>query len=395
MHVIRARNVNGAFGHGLRYLLEAGVRSESRGGPVIVAPCPVMTVYERPCERVLLEPRRDANPFFHLFEGLWILAGRDDARSLNRYVRDFGRRFAEVSSLKLADDVYNEHGIVHDAYGHRWRHALGFDQLDHIVRMLRDDPGTRQAVLQMWDASPVHGVELSKHGVGDVWENAPADAGSDDLRGEWRGRPCNTHVYFRVREMVEALVQDYGRVPSGPVLDMTICCRSNDVVWGAYGANAVHFSMLMEYVAGRAHLHVGTMYQLSNNFHGYVDALDRLGDPAELSLIDPYDEGEFGVASAPMGTSWEQWDLDLSQFMQWHDLENQMLDRHPVFANDWFQNVAVPMCVANQLRRQGSLMAALEAIEDVDAQDWYRAGHDWLTRRLKNKPIGETVGDVR
>jgi hypothetical protein len=47
----------------------------SRAGDVLVAPHPVMSVTSIPTERVLFDPARDANPFFHLFESLWMLAG--------------------------------------------------------------------------------------------------------------------------------------------------------------------------------------------------------------------------------------------------------------------------------------------------------------------------------
>src|ERR1039457_2230941 len=78
MHVIQARNVNDALASGLEYLADKGVEEQSRNGPVIVAPGPVTTVYERPLERVLFSPLRDANPFFATMESLWMLAGHND-----------------------------------------------------------------------------------------------------------------------------------------------------------------------------------------------------------------------------------------------------------------------------------------------------------------------------
>ena len=78
MHVIRARNVQEALVVGLQDLRRYGVERESRNGPVVVFPEPVTTVCERPEERVLFHCERDANPFFHLFEALWMLAGRND-----------------------------------------------------------------------------------------------------------------------------------------------------------------------------------------------------------------------------------------------------------------------------------------------------------------------------
>ncbi len=238
MRVIRARNVNGALNEGMHLLDECGVREDSRAGPVVVAPWPVTTIYERPCERVLFEPRRDANPFFHLMEGLWMLAGRQDAKFLNRYVRDFGDRFAEPTVMWQNE---NER-IIHDAYGHRWRRAFGYDQLDLIVKKLRANPQDRQCVLQMWDATAWQERDLVVKIYGDDM------IGQDDLEGDWVSRPCNTHAYFRVRDVAyrDPPVTDQNsaeweaRIARGgdKVLDMTICCRSNDAIWGAHGANA-------------------------------------------------------------------------------------------------------------------------------------------------------------
>jgi thymidylate synthase len=188
-HVIKVRNVAEALPAGLRYLGDQGTLRYTRAGPALTAPGPVATVYENSWECVLHSAVRDANPFFHLAEAVWMLAGRDDAAFLNHYVKNFGERFAEAD------------GRIHGAYGARWRDAQGFDQLPVIINMLKRDPETRQAVLQMWDAG---------------WDDL-SSTGWDDLRGNWRDRPCNTHVYFRVRN---------------GVLDMTVCCRSNDILMG-------------------------------------------------------------------------------------------------------------------------------------------------------------------
>jgi hypothetical protein len=50
---------------------------------------------------------------------------------------------------------------------------------------------------------------------------------------------------------------------------MLVTNRSNDIVWGAYGANAVHFSYLLEYVASSIGVKVGRYWQVSNDFHIY------------------------------------------------------------------------------------------------------------------------------
>src|ERR1700730_12972094 len=96
MRVIEAENVREAWHLGMKLLLRLGELETSRTGKVRVMSVPVTTIYENPCQRVLLDPYRDANPFFHVMEFLWMIDGRRDAALLNRYVNDFGERFAET-----------------------------------------------------------------------------------------------------------------------------------------------------------------------------------------------------------------------------------------------------------------------------------------------------------
>src|SRR5215469_1039129 len=188
MHVITARNVNDAIQQGIRHLYEVGQPRFSRAGEVLVSPYPVMVVYERPTERVLLWPERDANPFFHLFESLWMLAGRNDAAFLDRFIHDFGKRFA------LSD------GNIHGAYGWRWRDAFGQDQIKALIEYLKQYQDGRRAVLQMWDS----GLDLdSREILPDV--------------------PCNTQAYFSI---------SLGERDRPNRLNMTVTCRSGDIIWG-------------------------------------------------------------------------------------------------------------------------------------------------------------------
>lgn len=82
MYVIRARNVEHALLQGMSYLRDNGITMNRRGMDVVESPVPVATVYEKPRERVLMNAARNANPFFHFFESLWIIAGRSDVAFL-------------------------------------------------------------------------------------------------------------------------------------------------------------------------------------------------------------------------------------------------------------------------------------------------------------------------
>ena len=178
--IIKAMNVNQALRDGLWHLKTAGITDSSRNGPVIRAPGPVITEYMFPRERLCFSPTRDANHVFHLMESIWMLAGQNNVEWLLQFNGNFGQ--------------YAEDGIQHGAYGHRWRRHFGADQLFGVIDQLHV-PGNRRVVLQMWDVNSDLGAN-----VADV--------------------PCNTHVYFQVT--------DEG-------LEMTVCCRSNDMVWGIRG----------------------------------------------------------------------------------------------------------------------------------------------------------------
>ena len=235
-HIIRTRNINTAFVEALWYMRTAGVAEQSRAGPVLVLPGTFQTEYGFPNERVLFNTRRDCNHVFHLMESIWMLAGRDDVE----WLLQFNGRY----------DAYADNdGKVWGAYGARWRDHW-FNQLTQIVNVLRENHDSRQAVLQMWD----HKKDLGTH---------HAD------------RPCNTHAYFDLR---------------GGVLNMTVCCRSNDMLWGAYGANVVHFSILLEVLAAELKVPVGVYRQFSNNFHLYTDLpqVQALLENPPIEGHDPY-----------------------------------------------------------------------------------------------------------
>lgn len=337
--VIETRNINSAVKWGLTNLLEKGLREDSRNGKVLVAEDPVITVYERPQERVLFSPTRDANPFFHLMEALWMLAGRNDVA----FPVQFNKRFAEYS-----DDTVTIHG----AYGFRWREFFGIDQLAFLIDELKTNPKTRRAVLGMWspyaDLAPL---------VDDDGNPFAGGLGSKDV-------PCNTHVYFDVR---------------GGKLNMTVCCRSNDAIWGAYGANVVHFSMLQEYIANKVGVPLGVYRQFSNNFHAYTDIYNEEALAAiakEAGETNYYNSQNTPII--PMGADHELWDEALHAFIDDVPLP---LDLAPAF----FTQVAVPMRAAWYARKSKDESAAFKLINDMPDCDWKIAAAAWMLRHTKGQ----------
>ena len=189
---IQRSGVNELFTDALWWLRTAGEVEDSRNGAVKACQEPVLLTSLRPVERVIFCKERKENPVFHFAECLWMMAGRSDAAWLEQFNPRM-KEFAETS------------GKIYGAYGHRWRAHFGFDQILEVCKILKEEPNTRRAVIGMWSPTGDLGIDAK-----DV--------------------PCNTHIYFRRR---------------GESLDMTVCNRSNDLVWGALGSNIVHFSFLM------------------------------------------------------------------------------------------------------------------------------------------------------
>jgi len=84
-------------------------------------------------------PARVINPAFAVAETVWILSGSDAP-----WIFDYNARLR-----RYADD-----GVLRGAYGPRLRRwAGGVDQLDRVTELLRADPDSRRAVIQLYDPS--------------------------------------------------------------------------------------------------------------------------------------------------------------------------------------------------------------------------------------------------
>jgi hypothetical protein len=308
-----------------------GVRDTSRNGAVIVAPGPVIIAYKKPQERVLLgHEKRNANPFLHLMEALWMLAGRRDAAFLAQFTQQI---------MQYAEDDGNFHG----AYGYRWRKHFELegggglvDQIGTIITMLREDPRNRRVVLQMWDPLA-------------------------DLGTSYKDLPCNISVLPRIVD---------GK------LDITVINRSNDAIWGAFGSNQVTFSVLQEYLAAFIGVGVGTYYQISNNFHAYEAVLQK-----HWPVDNAPDYYINGVKTQPLVTNPAAFDDELCHFLEVVETAVSLNIRLPRFANSFLKETAWPMMQAHRLWKEGNKVAAMGKATYIEADDWRMAVIDWFNWR--------------
>jgi hypothetical protein len=179
---------------------------------------------------------------------------------------------------------------------------------------------------------------------------------------------------------------------SGPdfeLLNMTVCNRSNDAIWGAYGANAVQFSMLQEYIAAKVGCNVGTYTQMSNNFHVYED------NPYWMAYKDSKNEAlgytsyyTAGIVKPYDLFAEEGFDRDLFAFFQSFDeLFADGASVTPKYETQAFADVVLPMWECLLLYKSGFLKDAWVMTNDIVALDWQSACAEWLGRRITKRGL--------
>lgn len=326
---IKVRNVHEALPIALDILDVNGIERSSRNGPVKMVSQPVITEYVHPEERVIFWQERNANPFFHLYEALWMLDGREDVYGLRRFIKTIMN--------------YSDNGeIFHGAYGWRWRNHFKEDQLEVIARNLIENPDDRRNILQAWDP----------------W----LDLGSDS-----KDVPCNVCATFQINNYC---------------LDMTVFCRSNDIIWGCYGANAVHFSMLQEYLATWIGCPIGRYHQISVNWHAYTKVLDRLKRPFQPYEKNPYD-------SVHRITMSEVGDINrINEAIQGLLLEADSGFVHKANYHDPWSSMVRSVFLAHHEYSKGELDFALEILYEADQKaDWIKAATEWIERKNGRKDL--------
>lgn len=318
-------NVNHAYEELMHHVYEYGAHGTSRNGPVRSLDTPVLVTYTEPTQRVLFDPARDANPFFHLFESIWMLAGRNDVDFVGRYVTRM--------------HTYSDDGkTLNGAYGYRWRRRFGIDQLEQTIMKLQKDPFDRRVVIQMW-------------------------AVDDLMSKESKDIPCNLCLLPRVVDDPHT---------GNRVLDLTVINRSNDIVWGMTGANAVHFTILQEYLASRLGLYVGEFHQFSTNAHVYTDVHPPLDhNPTEH---DYYNSP--GMYAVPLVTDPDMFTQDAKA---WCEDPDNYTSR--IYSNVIFTNTLMPMHWAWTLAKAKDFEKALKHASMIVAPDWRIAAMQWIERR--------------
>lgn len=180
-------------------------------------------VLTNPRARIIQNSARKISKKFMIAEFIWMMGGRSDIEMLSHYNKNISQ---------FSDDGRTLHG----AYGPRlryWEHLHNgevryMDQLESCVQRLKQDTGSRQAVMIILNPG-------------------------NDLMEKTKDVPCNDLLQFFIRDNK---------------LHMSCYVRSNDVNWG-FPYDIFHWTMLQELYAGILGVELGEYHHIAGSLHIY------------------------------------------------------------------------------------------------------------------------------
>lgn len=175
-------------------------------------------------------------------EQIWFLTGsRKPDEFLSKYT-------------KIWSDFTNINGVVNAAYGYRWRHFFGRDQIKELITLLEREQSSRHGVVISWD---------------------PADDGLNPDRKK-KNVPCP--FAFTVNII-------------GGKLHLHNIVRSNDMILG-FPHDVAGFALLQRILAARLGVGIGQYSHSISNAHIYDihydiarELLTRNGQKNEIEVV--------------------------------------------------------------------------------------------------------------
>lgn len=163
-------------------------------------------------------------PFSCLGEFLWYLSGTDDPDFIVYYIPFYKE-----------DDLIEDDGSIHGAYGPRLfnMRMKGIDQIENVLQILKNKPDSRQAVIQLFDAS--------------------------DIDKKYKDIPCTCTLQFMLRRNK---------------LHMLANMRSNDAFKGL-PHDFFAFTMIQEMFARYLSVELGTYKHAVGSLHLYLDDQEK------------------------------------------------------------------------------------------------------------------------
>lgn len=178
---------------------------------------------------------RNLNYKFAFVEGAWILEGKNDLKTLSKYISNYHQ--------------YSDDGeTLNGAYGYRLRYYFDQDQIENAISHLQKNPDSRRVVLQMYSI--------------------------DDLQKDSKDIPCNTSIYLKINK---------------GCLNLTVINRSNDLYLGI-PYNLFVFGLLQKYIANRLQINIGLQTQITDNLHLYEKDFKKVTEIINKNQINDIEQ---------------------------------------------------------------------------------------------------------
>ncbi len=155
-------------------------------------------------------------------EWQWYLTG-------DPHVQRLGKIYGKIPEIWKR--MANEWGSVNSNYGWQWERN---GQLDKVIKLLNDNPKTRQAAISIYDAKEIKSYKYDT--------------------------PCTYAVQFTILDNK---------------LNMCVTMRSNDL-WYGFCNDQYCFSKLQKLVADETGWPVGTYFHFAHNLHLYNNIIEKL-----------------------------------------------------------------------------------------------------------------------
>lgn len=166
-------------------------------------------------------------------EIMWFLSGQNDTKWLSTHT-------------KIWDSFTDEDGTISSAYGYRWRHNFGVDQLETVLDKLKKDPSNRHGVIMMWDPRT-------------------------DLTVKQKNVPCPYTFTLNI---------------IGGRLHLHLVIRSNDMVLG-FPTDVAGFAFLTHILAQHLSVKVGTLTVSISNCHIYENQIEAVEEMLQRNHNHP------------------------------------------------------------------------------------------------------------
>lgn len=237
---------------------------------------------DNPKERLCFLPSRKSNLAFHFAEVLWYLAGVNDVEFIAYYAPSI--RQYSIDSHTLTGTAY---GPKLFGYGEK-----KVNQWERVVRILKDDPDSKRAVIQLFDPSEDLGLINS-----DV--------------------TCTMGVQFLKRDNK---------------LDLIAFMRANDVYRG-FLSDIFSFTFMQELMAKAIGVELGSYHHIVGSLHLYEKDKEKALRVLEESDNKCCEKAPF--PEMPSGNYWDHINCVL-------DYEKRIREGKKVFTNNAIKAIAIP-----------------------------------------------------